>query len=174
MVKIRLRRVGAKKQPYYRVVVADERSPRNGRFIENLGHLDPRADPPGLRISEARTLYWLGKGARPSPAVSHLLTKQGTMERWARVKAGEPLEKVLEEASHLWEMAPATGMEAAVGELGLSTRVVNLLSSAGLEKVSQLVDLLKEGRLESIPGLGAKSQEEIKSTLRQKGYWRGE
>ena len=64
MVKIRLRRVGAKKQPSYRVVVADAHSPRDGRFIETIGHYDPLRDPPAIRIDEARALHWLRQGAR--------------------------------------------------------------------------------------------------------------
>ncbi|MBI2845455.1 MAG: 30S ribosomal protein S16 [Chloroflexi bacterium] len=171
MVKIRLRRVGARKQPYFRVVVADSRSPAKGRFIENLGHLDPRSDPPAFTINEARTIYWLGKGAQPSPAVSNLLVKQGTWDRWQKVKAGEPLEKVLAGADIVKEPSSGEPGGSSLGELGLSTRVLNYLAAAGVETVSVLVDMLKEGRLETVPGLGEKSQQEIKSALREKGYW---
>lgn len=171
LVKIRLRRVGAKKQPYFRVVVADSRSPGKGRFIEHLGHLDPRADPPAFTINEARAIYWLGKGARPSPAVSRLLVKHGTWGRWERVKAGESLEKVLAEVSISVPPSTAKAEGATLVDLGLSTRVVNLLTAAGVEELGQLVEVLKEDRLGTIPGMGEKSQEEIKTALRQKGYW---
>ncbi|MEW6718492.1 MAG: 30S ribosomal protein S16 [Chloroflexota bacterium] len=98
MVRIRLRRVGKKKQPSYRVVVADSRSPRDGRFIEAIGFYNPRTDPPTFCIDEARALYWLLKGAQPSEPVARLLEKQGTLRRFARLKDGEDLESVLAEA----------------------------------------------------------------------------
>ena len=79
-VKIRLMRVGKKKQPTYRVVVADERSPRDGRIIETIGHYGPRADPSVVDIDGDRALDWLRKGAQPSEAVQKLLTTTGV---WA-------------------------------------------------------------------------------------------
>jgi len=81
MVKIRLRQVGSKKQLSYRVVVADVRSPRDGRFIENIGHYNPRTDPPTVQIDEERARYWLGQGAQPTDAVRHMLEKLGILER---------------------------------------------------------------------------------------------
>lgn len=77
MVRIRLRRVGAKKQPSYRIVVTDSRSPRNGRFIETIGHYNPRTEPPTVVIQHDRAAYWLQHGAQPSEAVARLLRKQG-------------------------------------------------------------------------------------------------
>ena len=79
-VKIRLMRVGKKKQPTYRVVVADERSPRDGRIIETIGHYGPRADPSVVDIDADLALEWLRKGAQPSEAVQKLLTTTGV---WA-------------------------------------------------------------------------------------------
>jgi small subunit ribosomal protein S16 len=76
-VRIRLRRTGGKKQPSYRVVVADARSPRDGRFVESIGHYNPRTDPPTFEINEERARYWLSKGAQPSDAVARLLEKKG-------------------------------------------------------------------------------------------------
>jgi len=89
MVRIRLRRVGAKKQPSYRVVVADSRSPRDGRFIENIGFYNPRTEPPIVEINEERALYWLSQGAQPSDAVARLLEKLGILAKLAQMKAGE-------------------------------------------------------------------------------------
>jgi small subunit ribosomal protein S16 len=97
MVRIRLRRVGAKKQPSYRVVVADSRSPRDGRFIERLGWYNPRTDPPSFKIEEGRALYWLSVGAQPSDAVARLLKKMGTFGKYERVKAGASMDEVLAE-----------------------------------------------------------------------------
>lgn len=90
VVRIRLRRVGKKKQPEYRVVVADVESPRNGRFIEIIGHYNPRTEPPTMTVKEDRALYWLSEGAQPSEAVLRILKKQGVMDSFARAKAGEP------------------------------------------------------------------------------------
>ena len=73
MVRIRLRRTGSKKQASYRVIVADQRSPRDGRFIENLGHYNPRTNPPTFEVDKGRVSYWLDKGAQPSEAVAQML-----------------------------------------------------------------------------------------------------
>jgi len=75
MLAIRLRRTGSTKRPYYRVVVADSREPRDGRFVEVLGHYDPRRDPAVVKIDAERAEYWIGKGARPSDTVRSMLKK---------------------------------------------------------------------------------------------------
>ena len=75
MVKIRLRRMGAKKAPYYRIVVADSRSPRDGRFIEELGTYDPMADSEKLKVNQERVAYWIAIGAQPTDTVRGLLKK---------------------------------------------------------------------------------------------------
>ena len=80
MVRIRLRRTGKKKQPSYRVVVADSESPRDGRFIEILGHYNPRDEPPTIEIDADRARYWLSVGAQPSDAAARLLRKIGALE----------------------------------------------------------------------------------------------
>ena len=75
MVKIRLRRMGAKKAPYYRIVVADSRSPRDGRFIEEIGTYDPMADGEKLKVDKERVAYWIANGAQPTDTVRGLLKK---------------------------------------------------------------------------------------------------
>jgi small subunit ribosomal protein S16 len=75
MLSIRLRRTGSTKRPYYRVVVADSRAWRDGRFVEVLGHYDPRKNPAVVKIDAARAEYWIGKGARPSDTVRSMLKK---------------------------------------------------------------------------------------------------
>ena len=75
MVKIRLRRMGAKKAPYYRIVVADSRSPRDGRFIEEIGTYDPLSETNSLRVDTERANYWLANGAQPTDTVRALLKK---------------------------------------------------------------------------------------------------
>ena len=79
-VRIRLKRMGKKKSPFYRVVVADTRSPRDGRFIENIGTYDPRKEPAEILIEEEKALSWLNKGATPSDTVRSLLSKIGVMK----------------------------------------------------------------------------------------------
>lgn len=80
MVKIRLKRVGAKKQPFYRVVVADSRSPRNGRFIEEIGYYNPLTNPAEIKIDAEKATKWLGNGAQPTETVKALLKKAGITE----------------------------------------------------------------------------------------------
>ena len=98
MVKIRLRRTGAKKQPHYRVVVADSRSPRDGKFIETIGHYNPRTEPPTVEIDAERALYWLSVGAQPTEAVRRMLDKMGIMSRVEAIRKGDvKIEEVLAE-----------------------------------------------------------------------------
>jgi len=79
LVKIRLRRVGAKKQPTYRIVATDSRSPRDGRFLEILGNYNPRTDPPAVELSEERVRYWLSQGAQPTEVMARLLKQKGIL-----------------------------------------------------------------------------------------------
>ena len=79
-VKIRLKRVGAKKQPFYRVVVADSRSPRNGRFIEEIGYYNPLTNPADIKIDVEKANKWIGNGAQPTETVKALLKKAGIAE----------------------------------------------------------------------------------------------
>jgi small subunit ribosomal protein S16 len=106
MVKIRLRRVGAKKQPSYRVVVTDSRAPRDGRFIEAIGFYNPRTEPETVQIKENRALHWLSVGAQPTESVARLLDKQGTMARFGRLKQGESMEVLVAEAEEAARAAP--------------------------------------------------------------------
>jgi small subunit ribosomal protein S16 len=87
-VKIRLMRVGAKHQPSYRVVVADSRTPRGGRYLESLGHYNPRREPSVIQIDETKARVWLDRGARPSDAARVLLEKTGIMQRWEAGRSG--------------------------------------------------------------------------------------
>ncbi|MDP9344019.1 MAG: 30S ribosomal protein S16 [Actinomycetota bacterium] len=89
-VRIRLRRLGAKKRPFYRVVVADQRSPRDGRFLEAIGKYHPLEDPSLIEIDEEKALEWLTKGAQPSQAVENLLRKTGIWEKFEASKPAKP------------------------------------------------------------------------------------
>ncbi len=79
MVKIRLRRMGAKKAPFYRIVVADSRYPRDGRFIEEIGHYNPTVDPTDLKVDVERAQAWIKTGAQPTETVRDLLKKAGAL-----------------------------------------------------------------------------------------------
>jgi small subunit ribosomal protein S16 len=116
MVKIRLRRVGSKKQPSFRVVVADSRSPRDGRFIEEIGFYNPRTEPETLRIDDERALYWLSVGAQPTDSAARLLRTWGTMDRFERLKQGESLEDLLAEAEAAEEEEAEEAPEEQVEE----------------------------------------------------------
>ena len=107
MVKIRLRRTGAKKKPQYRVVVTDSRTPRDGRFIEIIGHYNPRTEPTTIKIHEDRALYWLSVGAQPTDPVKKLLENLGTLERFSRLMKGADLEELLAEATATREKSDA-------------------------------------------------------------------
>ena len=98
MVRIRLRRQGLKRQPSYRIVVTDQRKARNGSYLENIGHYNPRTRPATEIIEEERALYWLSVGAQPSDAVRRLLEHTGTWERFERLRAGESMEDLVREA----------------------------------------------------------------------------
>jgi small subunit ribosomal protein S16 len=95
MVRIRLSRTGKKRQASYRVVVADSKSPRDGRVVERIGFYNPMPDPAEYRIDEERALHWLSVGAQPSDAVRRLLEKQGTYDRLTRLRAGESFENLV-------------------------------------------------------------------------------
>lgn len=99
MVRIRLRRVGLKAQPSYRIIAADKEAPRDGRFLEILGFYNPRTEPSTVDVKEDRIYDWMSKGAQPSDSVIKIFNSIGLMDRFARVKAGESVETVLADAA---------------------------------------------------------------------------
>jgi len=122
VVRIRLRRIGSKGQPSYRLIVADAEAPRDGRFLEVIGFYNPRTQPETVQVNEARALHWLKVGAQPSESVTRLLTKQGTLGRFARLRSGETLETLLAEAAQAAQSAevisPKTALKGAPGQPG--------------------------------------------------------
>ncbi len=98
MVRIRLRRMGLRGQPSYRIIAADKESPRDGRFLEILGFYNPRTEPFTFQVNEERIYHWLKNGAQPSESVMKLFNSVGLSKRFERVKAGEAIEEVLKEA----------------------------------------------------------------------------
>lgn len=143
MVRIRLRRVGAKKQPSYRVVVAHSESPRDGRFIETIGFYNPRTDPPTVEIKAERALYWLQHGAQPSDPVARMLQNLGIMEKLVRLKAGADMETLLAELAE----------EKAAAEKKMVEQKAALEKEAGLaeEEVGEEVELAEVEVAEEAP-----------------------
>ena len=88
-VKLRLKRMGAKKAPFYRVVVADSRSPRDGRFIDTIGTYNPLATPAEIKLDEEKAIKWLNNGAIPTDTVKNLFSKAGIMEKFHNLKKGK-------------------------------------------------------------------------------------
>ncbi|MBQ9013017.1 MAG: 30S ribosomal protein S16 [Bacilli bacterium] len=88
-VKLRLKRMGAKKSPFYRIVAADSRSPRDGRFIETVGTYNPLVDPAEIKIDEELAMKWLKNGALPTDTVRNILSKAGIMTKFANEKKGK-------------------------------------------------------------------------------------
>ncbi len=85
-LKIRLKRMGAKKRPFYRIVVAEEHTGRNGKFVEHLGYFSPLTEPTTLKIEEDKIINWLSKGAKPTDTVKILLSSTGTMNKYIEQK----------------------------------------------------------------------------------------
>lgn len=112
MVRIRLRRMGAKKKPFYRIVVADKRSPRDGRFIETIGTYDPLTNPTTVEIKLDRAAHWLSVGAQPSEAVERLLRKAGLID-----ENGKPVPLASSEEELVADVIEAVVEEAVVEEI---------------------------------------------------------
>jgi small subunit ribosomal protein S16 len=96
-VKLRLRRMGKKKRPFYRIVAADNRAPRDGRFIELIGTYDPISKPMNVELKEDRVMYWLQNGAQPTDTVKNLFQKNGVWLKWHLQKSGADEAKITEE-----------------------------------------------------------------------------
>jgi len=99
MVRIRLRRIGLKGQPTYRIIAADKESPRDGRFLEILGVYNPRTNPATIHIKEDRVFHWMKNGAQPTESVAQIFKTAGTQLRFDRFKQGEAVEALMAEAA---------------------------------------------------------------------------
>jgi small subunit ribosomal protein S16 len=106
VVKLRLRRIGKKKQPIYRIVAADMRSPRNGRYLEAVGQYNPNVNPIALSIRDERVIHWLRKGAQPTDTVRSLFRRQGLWLRWTLMRRGTEEAKV-QSIVERWQMLQA-------------------------------------------------------------------
>ncbi|MCL4274443.1 MAG: 30S ribosomal protein S16 [Anaerolineales bacterium] len=99
MVRIRLRRIGLKGQPTYRIVAAEKEAPRDGRFLEILGVYNPRTNPATIKLKEDRIYHWMKNGALPTESVEQIFKSAGTLERFERFKKGEAVENLVAEAA---------------------------------------------------------------------------
>lgn len=121
MLRIRLTRVGKKKQPSYRIVVTDSRSPRDGAFLKIIGHYNPRTEPMTLDVKEDEAIRWLRQGARPSDTVAKLLTRLGILEKAGlppvrQQGTGSPASAEPQGAATTHQPAPAPAAEASANE----------------------------------------------------------
>ena len=105
-VKLRLARIGAKKQPTYRIIVADSRSKRDGRLVERLGYYDPRTDPSTVVINEERTKYWISVGATPTDALGPILKQAGISDQYVRQRTARKSKAAIAEEAAAKAAAP--------------------------------------------------------------------
>ncbi|MEJ7763108.1 MAG: 30S ribosomal protein S16 [Thermomicrobiales bacterium] len=109
MIKLRLRRMGAKRRPSYRIVAAESSSPRDGRFIESVGHYDPLTDPATIKIDEERVRHWLSNGAQPTETVASIFKRHGiTRGKWPNTTQTERVSTAVEGEAPAAVAAPAT------------------------------------------------------------------
>ena len=145
MLRIRLSRTGKKRQPSYRVVVAEKESKRDGRVVERIGHYNPLTNPAEFKIDEDRALYWLSVGAQPSDAVRVLLNKQGTFDRLTRLHAGESREALVAEFAGVEApVAEAPAVEAAPTLVDRVTSAAGAVVEAVAAPVAAVVDRVQE------------------------------
>ena len=102
-VRLRLRRMGKKKQPFYRIVAIDSRVSRNGKYLDKIGHYNPLIDPPEIVVDEVKALLWLNRGAIPSDTVKSLLSRKGVLLKWDLTKKGFDPTRIEEEMKR-WEV----------------------------------------------------------------------
>jgi small subunit ribosomal protein S16 len=110
LVKIRLRRVGKKKQPVYKIVVADSRASRNGKFIESIGQYNPLINPMIINVNETRLYMWLKRGAQPTDTTRSLLQRKGLWLKWGLMKKGSD-ETMIAAAMEKWQMGQAEKLQ---------------------------------------------------------------
>jgi small subunit ribosomal protein S16 len=163
MLKIRLRRVGAKKQPSYRIVIAESTAPRDGKFVETIGNYNPRTNPETVRIQEERALHWLSVGAQPTESVARIFRTHGTMARFERLQGGEPLDALVAEAnasaSAKPTVAPAKAEKFEAEELEVEELEADEPEAEELEAEEPEAEELEVEELEDEESMDAASDE---------------
>lgn len=142
MLRIRLSRTGKKRQPSYRVVVAEKEAKRDGRVVERIGYYNPLTNPADYKIDEARALHWLSVGAQPSDAVRILLEKQGTLGRLSRYHAGESMDLLVSEFTGVApaEMEAPTFVERVTDTVGGAVAAVAGPIPAAVDKIEEAIE----------------------------------
>jgi small subunit ribosomal protein S16 len=162
MLRIRLSRTGKKRQPSYRVVVAEKEAKRDGRVIERIGYYNPLPNPAQFDIDEARALHWLSVGAQPSDAVRVLLKQQGTLDRLTRLHAGESLDALVAEfrgAPEATAEAP-TVVERARETVGGVVGAVTAPVAAVVEQVGDVAEAAVERIQDAVQAVLGSDEEE--------------
>lgn len=140
MLRIRLSRTGKKRQPSYRVVVAEKEAKRDGRVVERIGYYNPLATPADYKIDEARALHWLSVGAQPSDAVRILLEKQGTIGRLSRYHAGESMDVLVSEFTGVAPEAAVSPVAAVAEAASAVAEKVEDVTETAVEKIEEAID----------------------------------
>ena len=135
-VKLRLKRMGKKKQPIYKIVAADARSPRDGRFLEAIGLYNPLTDPHTINIKEDRALYWLNNGAQPTNTVKSLLRQKGITLKHELVKRGLDEDKVETEMAN-WQKLKEAGASQKAKKKKKSRKAKEKEETSKAEEVSE-------------------------------------
>ena len=156
-VKLRLRRMGKKKQPIYKVVAADSRSPRDGKFLESIGLYNPLTNPSTVNINEERALYWLNVGAQPTDTVKSLLRQKGIILKRELTRKGLPEEKIQAELEN-WEK-----LREAKAKSGASDEKPKTAAVATEEKAEQEVENIETSTAEVMGAASDQNSEEKES-----------
>jgi small subunit ribosomal protein S16 len=143
--RIRLRRMGANKRPFYRVVVADQRSPRDGRFIENIGKYHPLNDPSLIEIDEERALHWLRVGAQPSDQVRNLMTKVGIWERFVAERPSAAIAPKHERTEKVKVSKKAAAKARAEAETHAASEAADPAEASGPAEAAVVVEPVEAG-----------------------------
>ena len=160
--RIRLRRMGAKKAPFYRIVVADSRYPRDGRFIEEIGYYDPTKHPALIKIDGDRAKYWIGTGAQPSDTVKALMVKAGILEKQpykGKEQAAAPAAADTADEAAAVEEAVVEAAEEAVAE-AVAEAVEEAVAEAVVEAVEEAVAEAVEEAVAEAAGEAAAAESE--------------
>lgn len=143
-VKLRLKRMGKKKYPFYRIVTIDSRTSRDGKYIDKIGHYNPMTNPAEIVINEERALYWLKQGAIPSETVRSLLSRKGILLKYDLIKKGADKEKCEEEMKR-WELLQLEREKRKEAE-----EIQKVREKADQKEVTSLEEDRKEGTTEDI------------------------
>ncbi len=154
-VKLRLRRMGKKRQPIYKVVAADARSPRDGRFIEAIGLYNPKTDPATMEIKEERALYWLGVGAQPTTTVKNILSKKGIILKRNLIQKGMTEEQIAAQMEE-WNKK----QEAKLAKLGKKAEVKTEAKEEVKEETKAESEEIEDKNSEEV--MGAASEDSTK------------